>query len=309
MSEYSNHYLLTSPNVQTGGEMDAFFSMMRDRNGNLFRVADADPYFLQVSYVYPPYNNIDSRYTGGNKIVLVARFKTGLDNPYANAPVNRAQEWSSLNPNRRVWTNTQGDVRPVPFRPEAEQARLDQLAADLLNQALANAQADFINTLTEEWLRLFVMGLLIYYLNEDYEAAVANVENEMIQLSENLPWYEKQETSPESVPMVIKFVPLLDGVTRQKAALDFATNHCSVLKRAAIGEQVNIGDTICVFPKDPSSEQAIYDLVERHNDRGNAPYLAAATLDDYCARKAFECEKNDPEYFGTDQVIPAGFPY
>jgi len=109
--EYASHYLLTDPSVQVGGEMSTFFSMVRDRNGNLVRTGSIDPKYLEVFYVQPPYAPLYARHAGRNQIVLIARFLTGMSNPFANAMVSRAQEWSAANPSRRVWTNTQGDIR------------------------------------------------------------------------------------------------------------------------------------------------------------------------------------------------------
>jgi len=297
---YSNHYLLTSRGVQVGGEMSSFFGNVRDRNGNLVRTQSIDPYYMSVSYPHAPYDAVDARVAGNNQIVLVARFLTGVENPFANSMLYRAQEWSAVNPSRRVWTNTQGDIRV-----KATQEQIDHAIAVTVNAALDAAWEDFINTFTDEYLRMIEYGMILYFLTEDYEAAVANSQYEANTLSQNLPWAVKVEPPPEQIPLNIKFT-VIQQMTQSRAAEGFANIYCRALQEAAVGT-VRVGDTVCLTAKNAAAEQDIYNLVDAHNAKANPGFLAAITYDTYCEGVSKMCGSQvtyipyEENYMGDDE--------
>ena len=292
MAEYVNHYILTSPGVQIGGEMDAFFSLIRDSSGNLVRTASINPYDYQSFYVRPPYTPQDASRAGGNQIVVIGRTRTGFGNPFANAIIKRAYEWNALNPSRRTWTNTMGDDRPIQTTPAVNpqrQAYIDNYSAGLINQALENAVNDFYGTFTEEYLRILEAGMMIYYLTEDYETAVVQMQNDLNTLNQNLPYYEKTEPPSGEIPMTIRFAPLTPEINADDCAVDFGEQYCGILRNAAINGSVNIGDTVCLVAKDADAEKRVLDLLDRHNESPEALYIAAATYDDYCRESEMKC--------------------
>lgn len=298
---YANHYLLTSRGVQIGGEMSSFFSNVRDGNGNIVRTQSIDPYYMSVSYPQPPYDAVDAQAAGNNQIVLVARFLTGFENPFANSMIYRAQEWSAANPSRRVWVNTMGDNRA-----KATQGQIDQAIAATVNSALDAAWGDFINTFTDEYLRMIEFGMILYFLTEDYEAAVANAQHEANTLSQNLPYAVKVEPPPEQIPLNIKFTPIIGLMSSSRAAEGFANIYCRALQEAAVGT-VRIGDTVCLTARNAAAERDIYNLVDAHNAKADPGFLAAITYDTYCEGVSKMCGSQvtyipyEEDYMGDDK--------